>query len=116
MFFPKTLRALTGIAALAMAVPSFADAPSEVTITASRASIPCAGHKGDEARQVAEQATRDGAHRKAAECFRAAGDANRADRALVRASVDASEVVSRQAAANVETAKAQARRIREAFH
>ena len=111
----NSLRALIGIALLATAVPAFADELTEVTVTATRTSIACAGLTGDEARQVAYQATRDGAHRKAVECFRAAGDFVRADRAQVRASMDNGAAATRQASNNIQTAKEQARRIRAAF-
>jgi hypothetical protein len=115
MIYLKSLRALIGVVALAAAVPTFADELTEVTVTATRSAIPCAGLVGDEARQVAQQAARDGAHRKAVECFRAAGDMARADRAQVRAAADTTEAATRQASANIEAAKEQARRIRAAF-
>jgi hypothetical protein len=111
----KSLRALIGVVALAAAVPTFADELTEVTVTATRTSVFCAGLTGDEARQVAYQATRDGAHRKAADCFRAAGDLARADRALVRAAADSGAAATRQASNNIQAAKEQARRIRAAF-
>jgi hypothetical protein len=115
VYFFKSLRALIGVAALAIAAPTFADEPSEVTVTATRTTVECAGLSADEARRLAQQASRDGDHRKAADCFRAAGEHNRADRALIKASADSGAAATRQASANVETAKAQARRIREAF-
>jgi hypothetical protein len=115
MVYLKSLRALIGAVALAAAVPTFADELSEVTVTATRTSIECAGLSADEARRMAQQAARDGDHRKAAECFRAAGDHARADRALMRASADSGAAASRQLSANVDTAKEQARRLRAAF-
>jgi hypothetical protein len=115
VYFFKSLRALMGVAALAAAVPAFADELSEVTVTATRASMECTGLSVDEARRMAQQATRDGAHRKAAECFRAAGDLARANRAQIRASADSGAAATRQVNVNVATAKEQARRIRAAF-
>lgn len=115
MVYSKSIRALIGIIALATAVPAFADELSEITITATRTTVPCKGLSGDDARQMAQQASRDGAHRKAAECFRVAGDFARADRALMRASADSGAAASRQASIDIATAKEQARRIRAAF-
>ena len=114
MVYLKSLRALIGVVALATAVPTFADTLAEAA-SAAPTSLECAGLSGDEARRMAQQATRDGAHRKAAECFRAAGDVVRADRALIRASADSGVAATRQASINVEAAKEQARRIRAAF-
>jgi hypothetical protein len=115
MVYSKSLQALIGVVALAAAMPTFADELTEVTVTATRSSVPCAGLVGDEAREVAEQASRDGAHRKAVECFRAAGDMPRADRAQVRAAADTGAAATRHASVNIEAAKQQARRIRAAF-
>jgi hypothetical protein len=111
----KSLRALVGVVALAAAVPAFADELTEVTVTATRTAVPCAGLTGDEAREAGYQATHDGAHRKAVECFRAAGDLARADRAQIRAAADTGAAAPRQASNNISAAKEQARRIRAAF-
>jgi hypothetical protein len=109
----NSLRTLIAAVTLATALPAFADAPAEVTIRAT--ALECQGLSADEARRVAQQASRDGAHRKAADCFRVAGDHVRADRAQMRASADSGAAATRQAAADIETAKEQARRIRAAF-
>jgi hypothetical protein len=93
---------------------SSTDVPT-VTVSASPGAQYCDGLTPDEARRHAEQAKRDGAHRKAADCFRIAGDHVRADRAQLRASADAGDVSAQKTAANIETAKAQARRIRDAL-
>ncbi len=113
MVYLNSLRALIGAVALATAVPAFADTPAEITVTAS--SLACDGLSGDDARRIAQQASRDGVHRKAAECFRAAGDVVRADRALIRASADSGAAATRQASVHVGAAKEQAKRIRAAF-
>jgi hypothetical protein len=112
MVYLNSLRALIAAAALAIAVPALADTPAEVTV---QASAQCQGLSGDEARRAAQQASRDGAHRKAAECFHAAGDHVRADRAQIRASADSGAAASRQASNDLDAAKEQARRIRAAF-
>jgi hypothetical protein len=113
MIYLNSLRALIAAVTLATTVPALADAPAEVTVRAS--AVECQGLSADEARRVAQQASRDGAHRKAADCFRAAGDQVRADRAQMRASADSGAAASRQASNDIETAKEQARRIRAAF-
>jgi hypothetical protein len=120
------------VALAATAVPARADTPpapraeiaaasqvdtvvDTVTVTAAATHSQCDGLTGDEARRLAQQASRDGSHRKAAECFRVAGDLVKADRSTMRASADSGAAATRKAAANVETAKAQARRLRAAF-
>src|SRR5690349_15070067 len=115
MVYLNSLRGLIGAIALASAVPTFADELTEVTVTAARTSAPCAGLTGDDARQAAQQASHDGAHRQAVECFHAAGDHARADRAQIRASANSGAAATRQASNNVAIAKEQARRIRAAF-
>lgn len=86
-----------------------------VTVSAHAEAPYCVGMDRDQARQLAAQAQRAGAHRKAAECFRIAGDLAKADREQIRASQDATAATSQKMAANVETAKAQARRVKDAF-
>lgn len=120
MAYRNSIGTLLTIAVLAGAVaPVRADTPADAhsshAALASSASSACEGLAQDEARQRAQDAQRAGAHRRAAECFRVAGDHVRADRALVRASADTSEVSGRKAAETIESAKLQARRLREAF-
>jgi hypothetical protein len=75
----------------------------------------CRGLSPEQAREIAEAAQREHAHRKAAECFRVAGDPVRADYALVRASADSSAAASRKVTETVQSAKAQMRELRNAF-
>lgn len=98
--------AVTVLALLAVTMPTRADAA---------VGVECAELAPDEARVIAQEARDAGEHRKAAECFRIAGDLLEADRSLARASVDTGEESARKIAANVDTAKLQARRIRDAF-
>ena len=86
-----------------------------VTISASADTLSCNGLTGDEARRSAESAQRAGAHEKAAQCFRIAGDHARADRAQLRASADEGAASAQRIKASFETTKAQAKRLREAF-
>jgi hypothetical protein len=104
----------------AAAVPAGADPattspPTAQDASALQVSLECERLTPDQARDVARQAQRDGSHHKAAQCFRAAGDLARADHALVLASAETSASASRKVAMNLEAAKLQARRVREAF-
>ena len=75
----------------------------------------CAGVSADEAHRLAKEAQQEGDHRRAAECFRMAGEHARADHAMIRASAEMSEKTMRKVAADAEVAKMQARQLREAF-
>jgi hypothetical protein len=98
----KHIWALIGVLALtATATPALADA--------------CEGLAPEQARELAKEARQDGNHRLAAQCFRIAGDHMQADREQVRASAEDTPATTQKVAANVESAKAQARRLREAF-
>jgi hypothetical protein len=88
---------------------------STVTISGSFDTLSCDGLPQDEARRLAETAQRAGAHRKAAECFRIAGDPGRANRAQLRASADGGAATAQKIKANMEISKAQAKRLRDAF-
>jgi hypothetical protein len=80
------------------------------------ASLPaCHAKSPQHARSLAEEARRHGEHRRAAQCYREAGDDVSADRALAKAFAESSEVSTKKASAMIDDAKAQARRIREAF-
>jgi hypothetical protein len=87
-----------------------------VTVTAQPITSECDRLSADEARKVAVHAQQEGEHRKAADCYRIAGDLVRADRAQLKASAETAAESSQKSAANVQVAKEQARRLREAFH
>ncbi len=93
---------------------SSASVPS-VTISAHSEKFSCVGLPRDEARRLAEDAQRAGAHAKAVECFRIAGEHLRADSAQLRVSADTGAASAQKIKANVELAKAQAKRIRQAW-
>ncbi|HEU4627538.1 MAG TPA: hypothetical protein VFS52_22475 [Steroidobacteraceae bacterium] len=75
----------------------------------------CHALSPEHARTLAEEARQSGDHRRAAQCYRDAGDTVAADLALARAFAESSEASTRKASATIDDAKAQARRIREAL-
>lgn len=91
---------------------------AEVTVVASRldAREPyCKDLSKGDARSQAAEATRQGDHQRAAECYLQAGDHIRADRSYIKATRLAAMESSQRVAASNETAREQARRIRENF-
>ena len=94
-----------------LAVMGAAGAPAH----AADAIVRCGAVTAQHARTLADEARRVGDHRRAAECYRLAGDPVEADRALSKAFVESNEAASRKASATIDDARAQARRIREAF-
>jgi hypothetical protein len=95
--------------------PASSTTVSTVTISSHAETPSCVGLARDDARRLAQNAQRAGAHGKAAECFRIAGDLASADRAQMRASADSSAASAQRIKDGLETTKAQARRLREAF-
>jgi hypothetical protein len=117
MFSPKSIRALLAVVALGGVMPvAHADAESATeTVVVTATHVSCEGTSPREARRLAKEAEHNGAHRQAADCFRVAGDHLRADRAMIRVTAETSADTKQKLAANAETVKAQARRLREAF-
>lgn len=113
----SVLAVISLVTLAAFAVPALAEESAVPTVTVSASTVvpACEGMSPDEARSLAQQAQREGAHRKAADCFRIAGDLVKADREQVRASSSTKADTSAKLAANAETAKAQARKLRDAF-
>jgi hypothetical protein len=99
----------------ALPEPASPDTVPDVTISSSSGSLPCDGRSPDEARRLAHDAQRAGAHSRAAACFRVAGDPVRADRAQMRASADNGAASAQRFKDSMETARAQAKRLRGAF-
>lgn len=77
--------------------------------------LTCAALSTEHAHTLAEEARQAGDYRQAAECYRLAGEPVEADRVLARAFAESNEANTKKAAATLEGAKSQARRIREAF-
>ena len=75
----------------------------------------CGATSPTHAHTLAEDAQRNGDHRRAAQCYREAGDDLSADRALVKAFVASGGESAKKASATLEGARAQARQIKEAF-
>jgi hypothetical protein len=94
-----------------LAATGAAGAPAHAADAVARCGAVTAQH----ARTLADEARRAGDHRKAASCYRLAGDPVEADRALSKAFVESNEAATRKASATLDDARAQARRIREAF-
>ena len=105
-FVRVTMSVLVAFAVLAAGSGA---AHADTSLPACRASSP------QHARSLAEEARQSGDQRRAAQCYREAGDAVAADRALAKAFVASGEASTKKAAATIDDAKAQARRIREAF-
>lgn len=123
MKLPATALALFFAIALAGAATSVrADAEPVAAMSAQQQDAStsvehpnCEGSSPTDARRLAREATKSGAHQRAAECFLIAGDNVRAHRAMIRATADSAEAAKRNASAAVETARIQAKRIRAAF-
>jgi hypothetical protein len=114
MRFINSIRALVVAVVFAAAIsPARADIPAATL--SSGTSVECAALSPDEARRLAIEASKDGAHRRAAECFRAAGDPVQADRAQIRASADSSAAAAEKVATTIKAAKLNAQRLRAAF-
>jgi len=92
-----------------------AAAESTVTISGRSEALACEGLARDEALRSAQDAQRAGAHAKAAQCFRVAGDHMRANRAQIRASADTSAASAQRFKTGMDSTKAQMKRLREAF-
>jgi hypothetical protein len=116
--FLLTIGALSGGGTTVLAGEAAADDIAEVTVVASRidARQPhCRDFSKVDARSQAAEASRQGDHQRAAECYLQAGDHVRADRAYLKATRLAAAESSQRLAASNEGAREQARRIRETF-
>lgn len=117
--FPVLICAF-GLAAAAS--PAFSEAPAGTSGAETAAVAPgadllpsCIGEAPDRARQLGHEARRQGAYRRAAECYEIAGERVMADRALAQAFAESNARNSEKAAATIESARLQVRRMREAF-
>jgi hypothetical protein len=117
----KSIWILLGIAALSVAACSArADVPTDASGVQSAQAAdapedPCNGASPTRARWLGDAARRQGEYQRAAECYLVAGEPVAADRAYAKAFVEANARTSQKAAATVDDAKLQARRIRQAF-
>jgi hypothetical protein len=75
----------------------------------------CGASSPVHARKLAEEARQSGDYRRAAQCYREAGDDVSADRSLAKAFAASGAQSTKKASAMIDDAKAQARRIKEAF-
>jgi hypothetical protein len=86
----------------------------EVVVTAT-VQVTCEGNSLEDLRRLAHEAEQSGAHQRAAECYRAAGDHARANRAMLRVAENSAAASKRNASVAASSAKAQMKRIREAL-
>jgi hypothetical protein len=109
-----TLTVLTAVGSpvWAVNVEEFVEAPAEVVV---QAKPPCGGAKVKYAQALGDEYRRKGDFRMAAECYRVAGDHNRADRMLAQVFAGSGEGASRKASATIDSARAQATQLREAL-
>jgi len=104
---------LAGLLALAGATSAMAQ-DTEVVVTATAPGA-CEGANQDDLIRTAREAEKTGAHQRAAECYRAAGDHLRAHRAMIRVGENSAAAAKRNASVAASTAKAQLKRAREAL-
>jgi hypothetical protein len=74
----------------------------------------CTAASPEQAREIADQAWRDGSYQVAGECYLAAGEPAMADRAFVKAVAPQAALTSRRLADNRDEAKAQIRQWKQA--
>jgi hypothetical protein len=116
---------LAGLAVLGAWGVAMADAPKSAVVATGTDTVVVVGASEDtwncneasagRARWLADKASRDGAYKRAGECYLAAGEPALADEAFVKALGPASADTSRQMAANRDQVKAQARQLKLAF-
>lgn len=121
----KHAKVLLGLALLGGSALALADIPKTdsaatgtdtvVVVGARDDTSNCSEVSAERARWLADKASREGAYKRAGECYLAAGEPALANEAFVRAVGPASADTSRQLAANREQLKAQARQLRLAF-
>ena len=90
---------------LALADPAPAESP-----------VACSGASAAQARRLADHYSEQGAYQQAGECYRLAGDYERANREFIRASRVSVAVGSRQLTDDREVAKAQWARLQATLH
>jgi hypothetical protein len=86
-----------------------------VVISSSQPASDCKEVSVERARSLADQAFRDGAFRRAAECYLAAGQPALADRAFVKAASQTGAETARNFEANSVAAQTQFRQLAQAF-
>jgi hypothetical protein len=116
--FLLAIGGLSGGGSPALADDVAADDIAEVTVVASRIyarQSHCHDMSRNDARSQAAEASRQGDHQRAAECYLSAGDHVRADRAYLKATRLAVSESSQRLTASNEMTREQTRRIRESF-
>jgi hypothetical protein len=82
----------------------------------SDATPACPFSKPDQARLLADRSVEQGAYQRAGECYRVAGDYDRANSAFIKATRVAAAESSRQLVQGRDQAKAQWQRLQAALH
>lgn len=95
--------------------PMDAPADQSVSLESPGALESCSSASKERARLLANEARRQGAHRRAGDCYLQAGDHVQADRSYLKASRLATADTSQQLADTTDDAREQARRLRNAF-
>ena len=112
----KQARMLVGLALFGAAGMAVADVEETVVVVGeAQIAANCNEATPEQARSLADQASREGTWQRAGECYLIAGQHALADQAFVKASVQSKEDTSRRLASNLNDVKAQARQIKQAF-
>lgn len=105
--------ALLGASGLALAeVPATA---TDTVLVVGRAPGKCDEQTVSRARELADQASKEGAYQRAGECYLAAGEDALANQAFVKAAAQTRPDTSRRLASNLDEVKAQSRQLKLAF-
>jgi hypothetical protein len=112
-----TAFALAGIAGSALAQDLRPSTTSETIVVLSDGDggRGCRETTPEQARSLADKAWRDGAYRRAGECYLVAGEQALANEAFVKATAHSTADTSRRLASNLNDVKAQARQMKQAF-
>jgi hypothetical protein len=106
----RRLRSSVGLILLAAARLAVANPEQSDTVPA------CPFSEPEHARLLADRSVEQGAYQRAGECYKVAGDYDRANSAFIEASRVAARASSRQLAQDRDQAKAQWQRLQAALH
>jgi len=105
---------LVAVALLGMVGTAAADVQENVVVVGAAHS--CSDQTPEQARWIADKASREGEYQRAGECYLVAGQHSLADQAFVKASAQQSkEDTSKRLASNLTDLKASARQMKLAF-
>jgi len=104
---------LLALALLGAAGTAAADVQENVVVVGAAQS--CSDQTPEQARWIADKASREGEYQRAGECYLVAGEHSLADQAFVRASAQSKGDTSKRLASNLSDLKASARQMKQAF-